>query len=230
MNPKLDDLWGRVLGAIDPKERERWLIEALTVMMQGAMAVLTDAQPDVMAHAAGLTGPRPRRESTARASGTSGSGAGRDSRIVADPWIPQLRRIGMPRWFRGAAAGVAVGLLLAGCAPGGSTARTAATAGVAATACTPTRAYARHSSIMGEPTSMVARTNTTQISPPGAAVVEQLANSALTEVNRSGDLQPVLAQAVPSVENGLWKLLPDGRMETTWKIRPNVRSRAEEPS
>src|SRR5207248_6900336 len=31
-----------------------------------------------------------------------------------------------------------------------------------------------------------------------------------------------LAEQVPSVENGLWKLLPDGTMETTWNIRPNA--------
>ncbi|MBM2813227.1 MAG: hypothetical protein HW416_3986, partial [Chloroflexi bacterium] len=35
--------------------------------------------------------------------------------------------------------------------------------------------------------------------------------------------QPRLAEAVPSIENGLWKLLPDGRMETTWKLRDGVR-------
>jgi peptide/nickel transport system substrate-binding protein len=59
VNPRLDDLWARVLGAIDPKERERWLIEALTVMMEDAMVVLTHAQPDVMAHTPDLTGPAP---------------------------------------------------------------------------------------------------------------------------------------------------------------------------
>jgi peptide/nickel transport system substrate-binding protein len=32
-----------------------------------------------------------------------------------------------------------------------------------------------------------------------------------------------LAEAVPSIENGLWKLFPDGRMETTWKIRPGAK-------
>jgi peptide/nickel transport system substrate-binding protein len=36
-------------------------------------------------------------------------------------------------------------------------------------------------------------------------------------------LQPQLAEAVPSAENGLWKLLPDGRMETTWRIKPEAR-------
>lgn len=36
-------------------------------------------------------------------------------------------------------------------------------------------------------------------------------------------LHPQLAEAVPTLENGLWKLLPEGRMETTWKLRPNAR-------
>jgi peptide/nickel transport system substrate-binding protein len=31
-----------------------------------------------------------------------------------------------------------------------------------------------------------------------------------------------LAEAVPSLENGLWRVFPDGRMETTWKIRPGA--------
>jgi peptide/nickel transport system substrate-binding protein len=34
---------------------------------------------------------------------------------------------------------------------------------------------------------------------------------------------PKLAEAVPSLENGLWKLFPDGRMETTWRLRDGVR-------
>jgi peptide/nickel transport system substrate-binding protein len=59
VNPRLDDVWGRVVGAIDPRERERWLTEALTIMMEDAMVVLTHAQPDVMAHNPNLTGPAP---------------------------------------------------------------------------------------------------------------------------------------------------------------------------
>jgi peptide/nickel transport system substrate-binding protein len=36
-------------------------------------------------------------------------------------------------------------------------------------------------------------------------------------------MQPLLAESVPTLENGRWKLLPDGRMETTWTLRPNAR-------
>jgi peptide/nickel transport system substrate-binding protein len=34
---------------------------------------------------------------------------------------------------------------------------------------------------------------------------------------------PRLAEAVPGIENGLWKVLPDGRMETTWRLREGTR-------
>lgn len=38
----------------------------------------------------------------------------------------------------------------------------------------------------------------------------------------TGVLQPRIAERVPTVENGDWKVSPDGRMEVTWKLRPNV--------
>jgi len=44
-------------------------------------------------------------------------------------------------------------------------------------------------------------------------------NPGLGTVDDQGVRRPVLAEAVPSLENGLWKLLPDGRMETTWTLR-----------
>jgi peptide/nickel transport system substrate-binding protein len=34
---------------------------------------------------------------------------------------------------------------------------------------------------------------------------------------------PQLALEMPSVDSGTWSVHPDGRMETTWKLRPNVR-------
>jgi peptide/nickel transport system substrate-binding protein len=36
-------------------------------------------------------------------------------------------------------------------------------------------------------------------------------------------VRPWLADEVPTVENGRWKVLPDGRMEMTWRLKPNVR-------
>src|SRR5439155_6398317 len=52
--------------------------------------------------------------------------------------------------------------------------------------------------------------------------IEQLLNAGLSLLNPQGALQPQLAEAVPTLENGLWKLLPDGRMETTWKLKSNL--------
>jgi peptide/nickel transport system substrate-binding protein len=56
----------------------------------------------------------------------------------------------------------------------------------------------------------------------GVREIEQLLNAGLLLVDARGELQPQLAEAAPTLENGLWKLLPDGRMETTWKIKPNL--------
>ncbi len=53
---------------------------------------------------------------------------------------------------------------------------------------------------------------------PGLSELDLLLNPGLAITDAQGQLQPRLAEAVPTLENGLWKLLPDGRMETTWTI------------
>jgi peptide/nickel transport system substrate-binding protein len=45
----------------------------------------------------------------------------------------------------------------------------------------------------------------------------------LSIVDDRGTLRPGLAEAIPSLENDRWKVFPDGRMETTWKLKPNLR-------
>ena len=57
--------------------------------------------------------------------------------------------------------------------------------------------------------------------PRRAAV--PLVHSGLTVLGDQGVRHPQLVEAVPRLENGLWKILPDGRMETTWKIRDGAR-------
>lgn len=57
---------------------------------------------------------------------------------------------------------------------------------------------------------------------PGGEAVTGAVASGFSVRGDQGSLVPVLAEAVPSTENGLWKLFPDGRMETTWHIRPNA--------
>jgi ABC-type transport system substrate-binding protein len=38
-----------------------------------------------------------------------------------------------------------------------------------------------------------------------------------------GDFRPQLAFELPSVEKGTWRINPDGTMDTTWKLRPNIK-------
>lgn len=48
-------------------------------------------------------------------------------------------------------------------------------------------------------------------------------HTGLTVYDARGTLLPRIAQKVPTVEDGDWKVLPDGQMEVTWKLRPNVK-------
>jgi len=53
--------------------------------------------------------------------------------------------------------------------------------------------------------------------------VAELVTGGLVNFDPPGYPSALLAEAAPSLENGLWKLLPDGRMETTWRLRGNPR-------
>jgi peptide/nickel transport system substrate-binding protein len=87
---------------------------------------------------------------------------------------------------------------------------------------TPNRASKRLSAvIMGDP-----KVFSTTITPvgqagagPGLQEMEDMMMAGLSNVDDRGRLRPLLAEAVPSIDNGLWILEPDGRMLTTWKIR-----------
>ncbi|MSQ23522.1 MAG: hypothetical protein EXR58_03065 [Chloroflexi bacterium] len=47
-------------------------------------------------------------------------------------------------------------------------------------------------------------------------------HSNLTHWSATGDPLPVMAQKIPSIQDGDWKVNPDGTMVTTWKIRPDI--------
>jgi peptide/nickel transport system substrate-binding protein len=52
-----------------------------------------------------------------------------------------------------------------------------------------------------------------------AGLIYDLVGPGLALSDNDGTLHPLLVDQVPSLDNGQWKLLPDGRMETTWIIR-----------
>lgn len=44
-----------------------------------------------------------------------------------------------------------------------------------------------------------------------------------TNFDQAWRLIPTIVERIPTVENGDWKLLPDGKMELTWKVRPGIK-------
>ncbi len=58
---------------------------------------------------------------------------------------------------------------------------------------------------------------------PGIDTLEELVASGLVNIDSQGNLRPQFAEAVPTLENGLWKVEPDGGMELTYRIRPGAR-------
>lgn len=71
--------------------------------------------------------------------------------------------------------------------------------------------------IFSEPPTVVPGLNPANAA--GSDGLVALTNAGLSVVNRQGERIPRLAESIPTVENGLWRVLPDGRMETTWKLR-----------
>ena len=53
----------------------------------------------------------------------------------------------------------------------------------------------------------------------GARELSSLTSSGLSVRDHTGQSIPVLAERLPSLDEGTWRVFPDGRMETTWTIR-----------
>lgn len=120
----------------------------------------------------------------------------------------------------GARAGLLVIVAVLGCAAPTSPAETPSGAGTTA----------------GERAAPVARTlvvaTDTQVDGFGTMFFggksgpEELAamvHRGLTDLDDKGVYFPSVAPELPSVDKGTWRVLPDGRAETTWTLRPNVR-------
>jgi peptide/nickel transport system substrate-binding protein len=53
--------------------------------------------------------------------------------------------------------------------------------------------------------------------------IAELISAGLVDFDSAGNTSAQLAEATPTLDNSLWKLFPDGRMETTWTIRDGAR-------
>jgi len=74
--------------------------------------------------------------------------------------------------------------------------------------------------IRSNPAGLYAKLTTSRYT---SAPIEGLVNVGFSALDDQLNLQPRLAEAVPTLENGLWKVAPDGRMEITWTLRPGIR-------
>lgn len=113
---------------------------------------------------------------------------------------------------------LAVVLCVAGCAP---RADSSASGGIPADR--PGALKRVQAAIMSEPPNLKSAIDPTGITRPGSNVLEDLVSVGLSRLDKQGVRRAQLAEDVPTVENGSWKLLTDGRMETTWRLRPEAR-------
>jgi peptide/nickel transport system substrate-binding protein len=113
---------------------------------------------------------------------------------------------------------MACGLLLAGCAA--PTSREGGGTSSAPASSAPKRIVAAIPSSPGVISNSVLAA--TGVTPQGVEAVETMVMNGMTIVDHQGVPRARLAEDVPTTENGLWKLLPDGKMEVTWRIRRNA--------
>ncbi len=74
---------------------------------------------------------------------------------------------------------------------------------------------------------MIVRYEVADLAPkiPGQqtpVATERLFNAALAFIDGDEVARPYLAEALPRLNTDTWKVFPDGRMETTYKLRPNL--------
>lgn len=119
------------------------------------------------------------------------------------------------RAIRSMAAVLGLGTIIAGCAP-------AAGQGAADGASRPAQTGPKTLTIgiqRGLPdfspfTALSVSTSSSNIPP--------MVNDGLTYTDERNIAHPLKAVELPSIEKGTWKLFDDGRMETTWKVKPNI--------
>ena len=75
--------------------------------------------------------------------------------------------------------------------------------------------------VLQEPTAFMA-TGGSQFKG-GAGNVPPMAHETLVTENESGVWEPRLAVEAISIEKGTWRVNADGSMDTTWKLKPNVK-------
>jgi peptide/nickel transport system substrate-binding protein len=73
-----------------------------------------------------------------------------------------------------------------------------------------------------EPRSLALRPVGTGASFQGFALSKRLLNADLVLLDDAGSPHLYLAETSPQLNTDTWRVFPDGRMETTWKLKPNI--------
>ena len=114
-------------------------------------------------------------------------------------------------------------LLLVSCAPAADQAQRAGSAPVEPAKSGRTLVAA----LRVEPVSLAAR----RVGPGGVGVYfsNRLFNADLAILNDDGVAEPYLAEALPQLNTDSWRVFPDGRMETTYRLKSNLAWHDGEP-
>jgi peptide/nickel transport system substrate-binding protein len=128
------------------------------------------------------------------------------------------------RLLAGVLAGIVTGALLAACDPATPAQRAASGPASGATAAGSQATSTKRvvAAARGLPVALNAIVGGPNLSAPGTAELAALLQVGLTTADPSGLRSPRISQAAPTVDNGLWKVLPDGSMEMTFNLRPDV--------
>src|SRR6266540_6878281 len=111
-------------------------------------------------------------------------------------------------------------LLAAGCAPPASAPSGSTSSAPASAPSAPKRITV---AMLGELPSFWDDINPGGGTIPGMGQFEGLASAGLQTLDEHEALQPQLGEAVPTTENGMWQVFPDGRMEVTFRIRQGAK-------
>jgi len=114
-----------------------------------------------------------------------------------------------------------VGVVGLACSPGGGRLATAPESARPERQEGPKRITA---AIWGDPQTLNPTINSTGAGGSGGVTeTALLLHVGLADVHFTTAVEPRLGERIPSLENRLWKVLPDGRMETTFSIRADAR-------
>src|SRR4051794_7117022 len=75
----------------------------------------------------------------------------------------------------------------------------------------------------------VANLATKVVGPTSPDRTTRIFNAGLTLIDNTGAPRPYLAADLPRLNTDTWRVFPDGRMETTWKLRPGLTWQNGEP-